>query len=79
MSRLANCGTSQHKRIYKELKDIEKIIDKNYSMVLESDGVERLNDIFTGNKVAFVMEGGKIKYILTKIDLIAFLSFQSVV
>jgi cystathionine beta-synthase len=56
---------------------IEKLVDNNYSMVLESDAMSRLNEIFTNGKVAFVMEGGGIKYILTKIDLISFLSLQS--
>jgi cystathionine beta-synthase len=56
---------------------IERLVDSNYSMVIESDAMERLHEIFTNGKIAFVMEGGKIKHILTKIDLISFLSFHS--
>jgi cystathionine beta-synthase len=56
---------------------IESLIDNNYSIVQEVEAIERLNDIFTNGKVALVAEGPKIKYILTKIDLISFLSQQS--
>ena len=56
---------------------IESLIDNNYSILQEVEAIERLNDIFTSGKVALVAEGPKIKYILTKIDLISFLSQQS--
>ena len=46
-------------------------------MVEEGDAISRLNEIFTAGKVAIVVEGTKIKHILTKIDLISFLSLQS--
>lgn len=56
---------------------IDLLVDMNYSIVEENDPMNRLNDVFTSGKVAFVMEGGKVKHILTKIDLISFLSAQS--
>jgi len=56
---------------------IETLIDNNYSIVQESDSIERLSDIFTSGKVALAAEGGKIKHILTKIDLISFLSLRA--
>ncbi len=61
----------------KATDSIEKLMDNNYSLVEENDPMTRLNDIFTSGKVAFVMEGGKVKHILTKIDLISYLSVQS--
>lgn len=56
---------------------ISGLVDKNYSLILESDSIERLNEIFTSGKIAIVQEGNKPKFILTKIDLISFLSLQS--
>ncbi len=56
---------------------IESLVDSNYVMLQEGDPLDRLNDIFTTGKIALVAEGGKTKYILTKIDLISFLSLQS--
>lgn len=56
---------------------IERLIDSNYSMVEPTDSISRLNEIFTSGKVAIVQEGNKPKFILTKIDLISFLSLQS--
>jgi len=56
---------------------IERLIDNDYSIVAESDAIERLNDIFTSGKIALVVEGNKIKHVLTNIDLISFLSLQS--
>lgn len=56
---------------------VEKLVDSNFSFVEPGDAIERLNDIFTNGKVAIVQEGNKPKFILTKIDLISFLSLQS--
>ncbi len=56
---------------------IESLIDTNYTMVQESDPISRLNEAFTAGKVVLVAEGSKAKHILTKIDLISFLSLQS--
>jgi cystathionine beta-synthase len=56
---------------------ISKLVDENYSVVQDSDSIERLNDIFLSGKVALVSDGIRPKYILTKIDLIGFLSLQA--
>ena len=56
---------------------IESILENNFSIVQESDSIDRLNEIFTSGKVALVQDGTNIKHILTKIDLISFLSLQS--
>ena len=48
-----------------------------YPVVQDNDSIERLNDIFLSGKVALVSEGMRPKYILTKIDLISFLSLQA--
>lgn len=53
---------------------IESLVERNYSIVQESDPIERLNDIFLSGKVALVGDPGAVKYILTQIDLISFLS-----
>jgi len=56
---------------------IETLVDTNYSIVQEGDAIERLNEVFTAGKVGLVVEGKKVKHILTKIDLISFLSLKS--
>lgn len=56
---------------------IESLVESNYALVQESDPIGRLNDIFTSGKVALVFEGNELRHILTKIDLISYLSFQS--
>jgi len=56
---------------------IAGVVDNNYSIVDENDSISRLNDIFTSGKVALVVENNQIKHVLTKIDLISFLSLQS--
>ena len=56
---------------------IEGLVDNNYSIVQDSDSVDRLNEIFTSGKIAIVAEGTKVRYILTKIDLISFLGLQT--
>ncbi len=56
---------------------IESLVERNYSIVQESDPVDRLNDIFLSGKVALVGDPGSVKYILTQIDLISFLSSTS--
>ncbi len=53
---------------------IESLLDSNFSLVQEGDPLERLNEIFTNGKIALVAEGSKIKFVLTKIDLISYLS-----
>jgi cystathionine beta-synthase len=56
---------------------IESLIDNNYAMVEEGDPIERLNTIFSSGKIALVAEAARVKQILTKIDLISFLSLQT--
>lgn len=56
---------------------IENLIDNNYALVEMSDDIGRLNELFSVGKVVLAAEGGSVKYILTKIDLISFLSLQS--
>jgi len=56
---------------------VESLVDTNYSIVQEGDSIARLNEIFTAGKVALLVENKKVKHILTKIDLISFLSLQS--
>lgn len=56
---------------------IEGLVETNYSIVSDSDPIDRLNEIFTNGKVGLLMEGPKVKWIVTKIDLISYLSLQS--
>jgi len=57
---------------------VESLVENNYSLIQESDPIERLNDVFTSGKVALVFEGNELRHILTKIDLISYLSLQTV-
>lgn len=61
----------------KPSEKIESLVDTNYSIVQESDPIGRLNEAFTAGKVGLVVEGKKVKHILTKIDLISFLSLKA--
>jgi cystathionine beta-synthase len=56
---------------------IGTLIDNNYALVQESDSIDRLSEIFTSGKIAFVTEGSHLKYVLSKIDLISWLSLQT--
>jgi cystathionine beta-synthase len=56
---------------------IEGLVDNNYAMVEEGDPIDRLSGIFSAGKIALVAEAARIKHILTKIDLISFLSLQT--
>lgn len=56
---------------------IDGLIDTSYALLQETDSINRLNDVFTSGKVALIGQGTKLNYILTKIDLISFLSSQS--
>ncbi|MBI4405668.1 MAG: cystathionine beta-synthase [Deltaproteobacteria bacterium] len=58
-------------------ESIASLVDSNYSIVQDTDAIERLNDVFTSGKIALVSDGASVKNILTKIDLISFLSLQS--
>jgi cystathionine beta-synthase len=56
---------------------VQSVVDKAYSLVQDTDPVERLTDIFSAEKVALVCEAGRVSQIITKIDLISYLSLQS--
>jgi cystathionine beta-synthase len=56
---------------------VQAVVDKAYSLVQDTDPVERLTDIFSAEKVALVCEAGRVSQIITKIDLISYLSLQS--
>lgn len=58
---------------------IKKLVKPDFSLVEDTDPIARLNDLFSAGKVAIVPEAGKAKYVLTKIDLISFLSLSGVV
>ena len=53
---------------------IEPFISKKFAILLETDEVAKLNEVFMDDKVALVQIDGKIRHILTKIDLITHLS-----
>lgn len=56
---------------------VQSVVDKAYALVQDTDPVERLTDIFSAEKVALVCEAGRVSQIITKIDLISYLSLQS--
>jgi len=56
---------------------VQSVVDKAYSLVQDTDPVERLTDIFSAEKIALVCEAGRVSQIITKIDLISYLSLQS--
>lgn len=58
---------------------IQKLVKPDFALVEDTDPISRLNDLFSQGKVAIVPEAGKAKYVLTKIDLISFLSLSGVV
>lgn len=58
---------------------IKKLVKPDFALVEDTDPISRLNDLFSQGKVAIVPEAGKAKYVLTKIDLISFLSLSGVV
>ena len=56
---------------------IEKLIEHNYEIVRLNDPIDRLTEVFTGGKIAIVEDAGKVTHVLTKIDLISYLSHRS--
>ncbi len=56
---------------------IKGLLTLNYEMVRLADPVEKLTEVFTSGKIALVEDGGAVSYVLTKIDLISFLSQRS--
>jgi cystathionine beta-synthase len=56
---------------------ISRWVDKGFSLIQDTDSIDKLVDCFTAGKIALVQKGQKIEHILTKIDLISFLSGRS--
>ncbi len=56
---------------------IEKLVEHNYEQVRLTDPVERLTEVFTAGKIALLEENGHTTHVLTKIDLISFLSLRA--
>jgi cystathionine beta-synthase len=56
---------------------ISGLLNLNYEMVRITEPVDRLPDVFTSGKIALVEENGTVNYVLTKIDLISYLSHRS--
>ena len=56
---------------------IESLIQHNYEIVRPAEPLERLTEVFTSGKIALVEENGQLSYVLTKIDLIGFLSLRA--
>jgi cystathionine beta-synthase len=81
----AVCGIVEERALLRPLIEgtvkpsdsVQSVADKNYAMVQDTDPVERLTDIFSAEKVALVCEAGRVTQIVTKIDLISYLSLQA--
>jgi len=58
---------------------IASLVKNDFALVEDSDPISRLNELFSAGKVAIVPEAGLPKFVLTKIDLISFLSLSGVV
>ncbi len=56
---------------------IRPLIDPKFSVVHMGDSIERLSNVFTSDRLAMVEEKGEVRYVLTKIDLISYLSMVS--
>jgi cystathionine beta-synthase len=61
----------------KATSPIEPLVSDKFAIVHPSDKIEWLREVLGQGKVALVADGGQINYILTNIDLITFLSWQS--
>lgn len=60
----------------KSTDKIDTIMKNTFAIVEESDPISRLNELFSIGKTAIVGEAGLPRFILTKIDLISFLSLS---
>lgn len=58
---------------------ITSLVRADFALVEDTDPISRLNELFSNGKVAIVPEAGMPKFVLTKIDLISFLSLSGVV
>lgn len=58
---------------------ISSLVKEDFALVEDSAPISRLNELFSAGKVVIVPEAGLPKFVLTKIDLISFLSLSGVV
>lgn len=58
---------------------VNRLVRNDFALVEDSDPISRLNELFSAGKVAIVPEAGLPKFVLTKIDLISFLSISGAV
>ncbi|MFM8268670.1 MAG: pyridoxal-phosphate dependent enzyme, partial [Pseudomonadota bacterium] len=58
---------------------IRSLVKADFALIEDSDPISRLNELFSAGKVAIVPEAGLPKFVLTKIDLISFLSLSGAV
>jgi cystathionine beta-synthase len=58
---------------------IASLVKNDFALVEDSDPISRLNELFSAGKVVIVPEAGLPKFVLTKIDLISFLSLSGAV
>jgi cystathionine beta-synthase len=58
---------------------IAALVKNDFALVEDSDPISRLNELFSAGKVVIVPEAGLPKFVLTKIDLISFLSLSGAV
>ena len=61
---------------HKAEETIENLIDPNVPVVLPNTPLESLMDIFSSNSVALISVGDRVQGILTKIDILDFMSAQ---
>ncbi|MCB0405531.1 MAG: CBS domain-containing protein [Bdellovibrionales bacterium] len=60
--------------VVKPTDTIEGLVDRHYTLVRMDQPIDDLNNIFTNERLAMVEENNEIHYVLTKIDLISYLS-----
>ncbi|MBY0369651.1 cystathionine beta-synthase [bacterium] len=53
---------------------IESLVQHNYEIVRLHEAMDRLTEVFTSGKIALVEDNGQVTHVLTKIDLIGYLS-----
>lgn len=58
---------------------IHTLVKSDFALVEDNDSISRLNEVLSSGKVAIVPEAGLPKFVLTKIDLISFLSLSGAV
>lgn len=76
------CGIVEEKALLRPLLDgklkptdpVRNVAGTNYALISDTESIARLTEIFSSDRVALVTEHGKVTQIVTKIDLISFLS-----